>query len=145
MKIFFLIAVLFSLACGNAQAEQVLESGDYRLHYIAMVSSELSPEVAQAYGIRRSRNIGIVVLNLQHVATPLLSQSAQVSGRIRNLIGQERLEELRMIEEQDARYWIASFDFSHLETMRFEFSVDPEGSAPPFVLKFSQQFYTPGR
>ncbi len=125
-------------------AEQFHQSGGYQLHYIAMVSSDLSPEVAQAYGVKRSGKRGLAVLNLQHQDEPLKSVPAKVTGQIRNLIGQERLGQLREVKEQDTIYWIAEFKFSHLETMRFEFQVDPEGPARPFTVKFSQQFYTPG-
>lgn len=145
MKHALVSAFLLMLLCLPAQAEQMLEQNGYQLHYMAMVTSELPPDVASAYGIVRSRKQGIVVLNLQHVDAPLTSVASQTNGRIRNLIGQERLDELREVQEQDALYWIATFDFSHLETMRFEFQVTPEGRQTPLQLKFSQQFYTPGR
>lgn len=138
-----LLAVLFTLLSGPALAEQVIESGPYKLHYMAMVTYELPPQVAEVYGITRSRKQGIVVLNLQHVDQPQVSVASKVSGRIRNLIGQERLDELREVREQDAIYWIATFDFSHLETMRFDFQVDPDGPHPAFPVHFSQQFYRP--
>ncbi len=140
-----LTLLLSLLLAVPAAAEQVLESGIWRLHYIAMVSTELTPDVARAYGITRSRKRGVLVLNLQRSDAPLVSQPAQVTGRIRNLIGQERLGELREVTEQEARYWIADFGFSHLETMRFDFSVLPHGESVPLTLKFSQQFYTPPR
>ncbi len=139
------IALITSLLSLAAWAEQVIESGPYRLHYMAMVTYDLPPEVAQAYGITRSRKQGVAVLNLQHVDAPQVSVASSVSGRIRNLIGQERLDDLREVREQDAIYWIATFDFSHLETMRFDFQIDPQGPHGPFPVHFSQQFYRPPR
>ncbi len=136
-------ALIAALLSAPVAAEQVLESGVWRLHYIAMVSTELTPDVARAYGITRSRKRGVLVLNLQRSDAPLISQPAEVSGRIRNLIGQERLGTLREVTEQQARYWIADFGFSHLETMRFDFTVLPQGESLPLQLKFNQQFYTP--
>ncbi len=136
-------ALVLSLLAGPVLAEQVIESGPFRLHYMAMVTYQLPPQVAEAYGITRSRKQGIVVLNLQHVDQPQVSVASKVSGRIRNLIGQERLDALREVREQDAIYWIATFDFSHLETMRFDFQVDPEGPHAAFPVHFSQQFYRP--
>lgn len=137
------VAMLLVLLSLPAQAEQIIESGPYRLHYMAMVTYELPPQVAEVYGITRSRKQGIAVLNLQHVDQPQVSVASTVSGRIRNLIGQERLDDLREVREQDAIYWIATFDFSNLETMRFDFQIDPEGPHGPFPLHFSQQFYRP--
>lgn len=137
------VAMLLVLLSLPAQAEQIIESGPYRLHYMAMVTYELPPQVAKVYGITRSRKQGIAVLNLQHVDQPQVSVASTVTGRIRNLIGQERLDDLREVREQDAIYWIATFDFSNLETMRFDFQIDPEGPHGPFPLHFSQQFYRP--
>lgn len=144
MKRFFL-GLLILVHSGVTLAEQVLAQDGYRLHYMAMVTEELSPEVAKSYAITRSRKQGILVLNLQHESAPQISLPSKTNGRIRNLIGQERLDELREVREQDAIYWIASFNFSHLETMRFEFQVLPAGSDSVLDLKFNQQFYTPGR
>lgn len=126
-------------------AEQMVSAGPYRLHYIAMATTELTPEIARQYGVSRSARRGLLVLNLQHVDAPLTSLPATVSGSIRNLIGQDRLGEFRQVQEQDAIYSIAEFRFSHLETMRFDLMVQPEGSRVQVPLKFSQQFFTPGR
>ncbi|MGJ8669819.1 MAG: DUF4426 domain-containing protein [Oceanococcus sp.] len=139
-----LIILLITLPIA-VSAEQVIEHDGYRLHYMSMVTDELQPEVAKAYGITRSRKQGILILNLQHEDAPLVSVPSTTTGRIRNLIGQERLDDLREVREQDALYWIATFDFSHLETMRFEFQVKPASSKTSVPLKFSKQFYTPGR
>jgi hypothetical protein len=139
------------LSSGLAHAEQMLESQGYQLHYMAMVSSDLDPDVAAAYGITRSRKQGVLMLNLQDKKTPFKSAPSLTNGRIRNLIGQERLKTLREVREQDAIYWVADFAFSHLETMRFDFEVQPldaqgeKTTAQPLLLKFNQQFYTPGR
>ena len=140
-----LAALALMLTSLPSWAEQMVEEGGYQLHYMAMVTSDLSPEVAKAYGITRSHKEGVAILNLQKSSAPLISVPAQVKGRIRNLIGQERLDDLREVREQDAIYWLATFDFSHLETMRFDLEVTPNGEKRPLVVKFSQQFYTPGR
>ena len=140
-----IILLFFLFLPLGLRAEQVVEHGDYRLHYMAMVTEELPPAVAQVYGITRSSKQGVLILNLQQQQAPLVSLASEAKGRIRNLIGQERLDELREVRERDAIYWIATFSFSHLETMRFDFELQPKGSNTRIALNFSQQFYTPGR
>lgn len=140
-----LAALLLVWLAGPALADQVLEADGFQLHYMAMVTTELTPEVASSYGIKRSRSRGVLVLNLQHQDRPLVSLPSTAEGQIRNLIGQPLLRELREVREQDALYWIAEFGFSHLETIRFDFQITPQGHDRPLVLKFHQQFYTPGR
>lgn len=141
----FLIAMSLLITTLAADAEQLVSDGPYRLHYIAMSSTELTPEIAAAYGVTRSARRGVLVLNLQHADQGLTSLPHAADGSIRNLIGQDRLGEIREVREQDAIYSIIEFRYSHLETMRFDFAVTTADRARPIILKFAQQFYTPGR
>lgn len=137
------LVLLSSLSVGHA--EQSVRQGPWVLHYMTMNTTELTPEIARSYGVTRSRQRGLLMLNLQRSDEPLVSVDHQTTGTIRNLIGQTRGENLRRAEEQDAIYTLVEFRYSHLETMRFDFSVLPLGETTPVTLRFSQQLYTPGR
>lgn len=141
-RLLITLLVTLSLPVG---AEQVLEQDGYVLHYVDLNSLELTPDIARQYGVERSKARGLVIMNLQGDDGGFDSVPAKVSGKIRNLIGQQRMEWLRSVQEQDAEYHIASFRFSHLETMRFEFEVWPDGAERPLTLKYNRQYYTPGR
>ncbi|MGB1062518.1 MAG: DUF4426 domain-containing protein, partial [Ketobacter sp.] len=55
-----LLALALLLTAELAAAEQFIEDKDYVVHYSAFTSTLLTPEVASAYGLMRSRQRGIV-------------------------------------------------------------------------------------
>jgi hypothetical protein len=142
LKTLILLATLTSLP---AIAQQAQEFGDYIVHYNALNSSLISPEVAKAYGIRRSDSralINISVLkNTGDQSTTAVKAKITASGR--NLTGQTRKIDMREINEgDDAIYYIGELSVRNMETFDFTVMVTPEGQSKPFNLKFRQQFYT---
>ncbi len=116
--------------------------GDYTIHFNALRTDDLTPEVARAFEITRSPNR--VMLNISVLrksdSTPV---NATVSARVHNL--NQQLKEAQFIRktEQDAIYYIAIIDISGTEILNFNVSVAPEGSeGPPKAIRFQRQFYT---
>ena len=142
LKTLTLFAVLTSLP---AIAQQAQEFGDYVVHYNALSSSLLTPEVAKAYGIRRSDsraliNISVLKNTGEQTATAV---KAVVSTSGRNLTGQTRNVEMREIDDGDgAIYYIGELSVRNMETFDFTVVVTPEGQSKPLNVKFRQQFYT---
>lgn len=146
MKMFLnalaLVATLTSFTAGAQQAQQF---GDYTIHYNALNSSLIPPQVAKAYGIRRSDSralINVSVLKNMDGQQPLAIKSV-VTASGRNLTGQTRVVEMREIAEGgDAVYYIGELSVSNMEIFDFTILVTPDGESKPFNLKFRQQFYT---
>jgi len=142
LKTLTLFAVLTSLP---AIAQQAQEFGDYVVHYNALSSSLLTPEVAKAYGIRRSDsraliNISVLKNTGEQTATAV---KAVVSTSGRNLTGQTRNVEMREVDDGDgAIYYIGELSVRNMETFDFTAVVTPEGQSKPLNVKFRQQFYT---
>lgn len=134
---------------GPVAAEQTVRSDPWVLHYMTMNTTELTPEVARAYGVRRSKARGLLMLNLQHQDQPVTSVDHRSEGVIRNLIGQTLSDPPRRVEQGGAIYSLVEFRYSHLETLRFDYTVYPQldSTEPtaPVRLQFNQQFFTPGR
>jgi len=142
LKAMILIAVAFSL---KATAQQAQHFGDYTVHYNALNSSLISPEVAKIYGIQRSDSrvlINISVLkNIPNQSPVAAKATVMASGR--NLIGQTREIEMREITEgADAIYYIGELSVRNMETLDFTVMVTPAGQSRPFEVKFRNQFYT---
>ena len=142
LKALALLAVMLS-ATANAQQAQRFE--DYTVHYNALNSSLISPDVAKVYDIRRSDSralINISVLKNTENQFPM-AVKAKVTASGRNLTGQTRKIEMREINERDnAIYYIGELSVSNMETFDFTVLVTPEGQNKPFNVKFRQQFYT---
>jgi hypothetical protein len=142
LKTMILMAVSLSF---TASAQQAQHFGDYTVHYNALNSSLISPEVARVYGIQRSDSrvlINVAVLKNTKNQSPL-AVKATVNASGRNLIGQTREIKMReIIEGGDAIYYIGELPVRNMETLDFTVVVTPEGQNRPFEVKFRNQFYT---
>lgn len=139
----FILASLLTPLPGQAQQSQ--DFGNYVVHYSALQTSFLPPEVATAYDIPRSPSralLNITVLK-KLMDTPGIPVPADVTATAVNLTGQLREIETREIREPNgAIYHLGVFPVHNREIYRFTVKVDIEGEKEPLVVKFQQQFYT---
>jgi hypothetical protein len=138
-----LLGALFFSSTGKAQQSQ--DFGDYVVHYNALNTNLIPPEVAQGYGIQRSSSralLNVTVLK-KVMDTPGTPVGATVTASGTNLTGQRRDIEIRKIEDPEgAIYYIGVFPVHNLETYNFNVQVAVEGEEYPLVVKFRQQFFT---
>jgi hypothetical protein len=133
---------LFSLP---VTAQQSQDFGEYVVHYNALNTNMLPPQVAQGYGIRRSANralLNITVLKkvMNNPGTPV---DAKVTATGTNLTGQLREIEIREVRDAEgAIYYIGEFPVHNLETYQFHIEITIDGEAAPLVVRFRQQFFT---
>jgi len=147
MKHFFSLIFLAGMfaAPANTEAQQSQDFGDYVVHYNALNTNFILPQVAQGYGIKRSSsrallNITILKKVMDNPGTPV---KAVVTASGTNLTGQRREIEIREIKDAEgAIYYIGEFPVHNLETYNFTVEVQAEGEDEPLVVKFRQQFYT---
>ena len=138
------LTIILGLSSG-AEAQQSQDFGDYVVHYNALNTNFIPPQVAQGYGIKRSSsrallNLTVLKKVMDNPGTPV---SAKVSASGTNLTGQLREIEIRELNDTEgAIYYIGEFPIHNLETFNFTVNVQPEGEAEPMLVKFRQQFYT---
>ena len=128
----------------SVYAESSQEFGDYVIHYNALRSDTLSPEIAKSYNITRRNNrvfLNIAVLKkvLDTTGTPT---AAEVTGNVKNLTGQMKGLTFRKITEDTAIYYLAESQFTEGEFLKFEIKVIPEGQTQAARLKFDKKFST---
>jgi hypothetical protein len=145
-RLLLALALLYSLVfSGFALAQQSQDFGDYVVHYNALNTNLIPPQVAQAYGITRSSSralLNVTVLK-KVMDTPGTPTSASVKASATNLTGQLREIEIREIKDSEgAIYYIGEFPVHNLETYLFEISVAVEGEPEPLMVGFKHQFYT---
>lgn len=133
------LMLLFS----TAQADQKVTFNGYELHYIALNSTMLTPEIARQYGLVRSGqqallNLSVLEQRRNDVAVPV--PNAEVTVRVRNLLGQSNRLDMRVIEEQNARYFIGSVPFDDREVLWFDIVVSIPGERD-FEFSFSQELW----
>lgn len=147
MKKFPIAAMLLCLlffAPGIA-AQQSQDFGQYVVHYNALNTNLIPPQVAQGYGIQRSSSRALLNVTIlkKVMDTPGTPVAANVVARGKNLTGQIREIEIREIRDPGgAIYYIGQFPIHNMETYNFTIDLALEGEAEPLVVKFRQQFYT---
>lgn len=138
----YLSLAIYGLLMPLAHAEQSEIAGEYTVHYIAVNSSFISPEIAASYGIVRSpRNAFLnisVIKNTGATGTPV---SANVTGIKGNLLGQNSAINFIEIREGTAVYYLGQFEFSNAENLRFTLEIQPENSGPTYPINYTTQMY----
>lgn len=146
MSLFVLLSATFAIAlpAHADRGEQKQVFGDYEIHYMGLNSSFLTADVAEAYGIPRSRSLGFLNISiLKKTATPDVMQSltGTVKGTMQNLIGQKKELEFREVKESNAVYYISTFRFDQNDVYKIQLAVTPDGETRTFDVKFDQRFY----
>ncbi|HEV7490566.1 MAG TPA: DUF4426 domain-containing protein [Rhodanobacteraceae bacterium] len=138
----WLYIAAFALVGTAAHAQYAENFGEYRVRYNALPTQHLLPSVAQAYGIVRSHERGLVNIAVQRNSAGDTSAPirATLSGTATSLGGQRVALKFREIAEDGAVYYIAEFPISAPDTYRFDVSITPESATSPYLLKFGQDF-----
>jgi len=118
--------------------------GQYVIHYNAMPTDFLPPEIARQYRITRSRNRGMINITVlkKILGSPGQPVHAQVEVSARNLAGQDRGIATREIRDGNAIYYIGEFGVANEETLKFSVRARPQGNQQEVEVEFSQDFYT---
>lgn len=140
IKHYFLIIslTLGLLLSSPVSAEQKQELGSWEVHYIALNSTFLTPQVAKQYGIVRSKFNGLInisVLDRQDKA----AQSVVLTGEAKNLLGVIKKLTFKQVTEGKAIYYLAVLPFSDLEQYRI--SININDGIEQKTLKFQHKFY----
>lgn len=139
------LILINALASFPAIAQQAKDFGEYSVHYNALNTSLITPEIAKAYNIRRSDSRALINISVlkKTADQSMVAVKARVVTSGRNLTGQTRHIDMREINEGDeAIYYIGELTVRNMETFNFTVEVTPEGESKPFSIKFRQQFYT---
>ena len=117
--------------------------GDYVVHFNAISTDQLAPEVAKNYSIVRSKNRAMLNVSiLKKVAgTTGVPVPGSVSATAANLNGQLKDVNIREIKEGEAVYYIADVPVSNAEALLFTLDVTPINETSRFSVRFSRQFY----
>jgi len=111
------------------------------VHFSALSTDQLPPEVARQYNIVRSKNRAMLNVSVLEKGSnkPV---TANVVVKTVNLTGQLKNVTMRKIEEQEAIYYIGETPVANRETLIFDISITPEGVAKAADVRFKRQFFT---
>lgn len=138
-----LLALLLSIAPLTVSAENSTRSNGYTVHHNAIKCDFLTPEVAQAYGVQRSKYRGLVNISIikEEAGTTGQAVPARITLTAANLNGVPKPIDLREIQEGKAIYYIDDFPVTDGEIVVFTLEATPDGEQQPIRTRFSQQFF----
>ncbi|SDF57815.1 DUF4426 domain-containing protein [Pseudomonas seleniipraecipitans] len=128
--ILLLIALCLSLPASAAERMQRL--GDLQVHYSAFNASYLQPQIANASGLVRSGKQGVLNISVLRGGT---SSAANVSGTVKNVLGQGKT--LTFIEQREGEFisYLAQFPITSREVLLFNLQVNGQR------LDFNQELF----
>jgi hypothetical protein len=117
--------------------------GEYVVHFNAITTDQLTPQVAKTHDIVRSRNRAMLNVSIvrKSADSPGSSVPGSVSALIANDTGQLKNATVREIREGDAVYYIADFPVSNAETIVFTIDAQPADETRQFTVRFTRTFY----
>ena len=117
--------------------------GDYTVHFNALVTDQLTADIASEYGIVRSKNRAMLNVSIiQNVPNGIGSAvPGSVSASAINLTGQLKSIPIREIREETAIYYIGEIAIANAETLIFTIDVTPINEPSRFTVRFQKQFY----
>lgn len=136
-----LILVLV-LAASQAYADHSKDIGDAVVHYNAVRTDFFDPQIAKLYGIKRSRNRGLLTITVlkKHMGLASLPVKASITASAVNLSNQVKAFTMREVTDGGAIYYVGEFPVTDNETLDFKINVEPAGGKPERV-EFRQTFF----
>ena len=138
------LLVLAALFAPAAFASQFERFGDLDVHYIVFNSTDLSPEMAERYGLTRAANLGLINISGRRVeadgtTTPV---RLELEGSVTNLLGQSQALNFREIEDPGAIYYLETIRFTDRETLRFDVQVTDTETGRSHDIQFGKALWT---
>ncbi len=132
------VAFLVLLIPFTSYAEQKKTLGQWDVHYIVLDTTFLTPEIAKANQIVRSKYNALVNISVLDKETQE-AQNLSVTGSARNLLGNQKNLDFKRVVDGKAIYYLAVLSHDHREKFRFEVNIQ-QGNTQE-VLKFEEELY----
>lgn len=138
-----LLLMAAAFASGPAAAQGSVTQGAFTVHYSAVPTATLAPEVARRYAITRSASralLSLVVLRAGDDAVPMPVR-AKVDARRRDAGGRDEALAVREVVDGDAVTYLAEPRIGARERVDFVIAIVPVGESAPIEVRFSQEFF----
>ncbi|WP_413112968.1 DUF4426 domain-containing protein [Thaumasiovibrio sp. DFM-14] len=134
------LSLLLSLSA-SVSAEQSVTFDHIEVHYSAIPTTFLSPDIASNYRIQRSRYSALLNIAILDRTQDNQAMIASVHGSAANLLGNKKTLSFREIREGSAIYYLAEVPHTHEEQYLFEILITTQGGVTN-TLRFRQTFYS---
>lgn len=139
----FFIALLAFTFCNIVLAENSTKIPGYTVHHNAVTTDTLSPSVAHAYRIPRSRYRAMINISVikDKPGTTGVAVKSRVSAQAKNIQGLIRNIPLFEVIEGNAIYYIGHFPIADKEELSFNIRVQPANEKQTHDMQFKNRFF----
>jgi len=134
--VLLLLASLVLQSTANAEEKTLL--GNWEVHHIVLSTTFLTPEIAKANNIVRSKYNALVNISVLD-SKDKTAQNVSITGTARNLLGNSKKLTFKKVTEGDAIYYLAVFSYSHKEKFRFDINIQQGNETQ--TLQLQQEMY----
>lgn len=120
LLLFSLCLAMPALAADAAKPERKEVFGDITVHYSVFNSTFVQPATAQAAGLIRSKNQGVINITVLKGGKPAV---ANVSGTVADLTSRQSNLSFKQVTDQGAVYYLAQFPVEQEESRTFAINV----------------------
>jgi hypothetical protein len=123
--------------------ESSKDFGEYVLYFNAVLTDQLTQDIAGEYGIVRSKSRALLNVSIHRKGDN--GQTEAVTGAVSasaiNLNGQLKTMTLREIREESAIYYIGELAITDGEILIYTIDATPSNEPSRFTVRFKKQFF----
>jgi hypothetical protein len=108
------------------------------VHHIVLATTFLTPEIAKANSIVRSKYNSFVNISVLD-SNDKKAQNVSITGTARNLLGNSKKLSFKKVSDGDAIYYLAVFSHAHKENFRFDINIQQGNETQ--TLELQQEMY----
>lgn len=123
--------------------ESSRDFGDYVVYFNALLTEQLTPDIARQYEIVRSKSRALLNVSIRRKEADgtTTSVTGAVTASAINLNGQLKPMTLREIREEQAIYYIGELAITDAEILIYTIDVTPSNEPSRFTVRFKKQFF----
>ncbi|MFT6085593.1 MAG: hypothetical protein ACJAWT_000808 [Glaciecola sp.] len=136
--VFLTLLLTTLLLHAKVSAEEKTQLGNWEVHHIVLGTTFLTPEIARANSIVRSKYNSFVNISVLD-GNDKKAQNVSITGTARNLLGNSKKLSFKKVVDGDAIYYLAVFSHAHKENFRFDINIQQGNEAQ--ILELQQEMY----
>ena len=127
-----------------AMAEESTKAGEFTIYHSAFNAENLTPEIAAAYNIQRSKYMGVLNVSVIRERPKAIGTSVKALVDVDLVADKDHQRSIAMheVESAGAISYLGEFPITDGQEVAFEIRVRPAGADESTVILMKQEFFT---
>lgn len=127
-----------------AMAEESTKAGEFTIYHSAFNAENLTPEIAAAFNIQRSKYRGVLNVSVIRERPKAIGTSVKALVDVDLMADKDHKQSIAMheVESEGATSYLGEFPIADGQEIAFEIRVRPAGADESTVILMKQEFFT---